>query len=58
MNFVQVQEITMPDIVGYITKLIANYCYKALGHTVLEPTGVNVCMVLYQPLEDCALVSL
>ena len=28
MNFVLVQEITMPENVRYITELIANYCYK------------------------------
>ena len=37
----------MPENVGYITELIANYCYNGLGHTVLGPTGVNLCMVLY-----------
>ena len=47
MNSVQVQEITMLKNVAYITELIADYCYKALGHTVLGPTGVNLCMVLY-----------
>ena len=36
----------MSESVGYITELIANYCYKALCHTVLGPTGVNWCMVL------------
>ena len=47
MSFVQVQEITMPENVGYNPELIANYCYKGLGHTVLGPTGVNLCVVLY-----------
>ena len=37
----------MPANIGYITELIANYCNKALGHTALGPTGVNLCMVLY-----------
>ena len=36
----------MPENVGLVTELIANYCYKALGLTVLRPTGVNLCMVL------------
>ena len=47
MNFVQVQEITMLENVGYSTELIANYSYKGLGNTVLGPTGVNLCMVVY-----------
>ena len=37
----------MPENVGYITELIANYCYKALCHTVLGPNGVNLCMAVY-----------
>ena len=57
INFVQVQ-ITMPENVAYITELIADYFYKALGRTVLGPTGVNLCMVLYLTLEECVLVLL
>ena len=34
----------MPEIVGYITELIANYCYKGLCHTVLGLNGVNLFM--------------
>ena len=41
MNFVQVQEIIMPENVGYITELIADYYNKGLSHNVLGPTGVN-----------------
>ena len=40
--FVQNQEATMHENVGYITKLIANYCVKGLSHYVLRPTGVNL----------------
>ena len=32
----------MPENVGCITELIANYCYKGLSHNVLGPAGVNV----------------
>ena len=32
----------MHEKVGYIIKLIANYCYKGLSHNVLRPTGVNL----------------
>ena len=42
MTFVQNQETTMPENVGYIAELIANYCYKGLSHNVLGPTGVNL----------------
>ena len=38
--------------VGYITELIVNYSYKALRHTVLGPTGVNLCMVLYLTIRE------
>ena len=31
MNFVQVQEITMPEKVRYITQLIEDYCTKVLA---------------------------
>ena len=34
----------MPENVGCITELIANYCYKGLSHTVLEPNGVPLLM--------------
>ena len=44
MAFVQNQEITMPEYVGYIIKLTASYFYKGLNYTVLGPTGVNWCM--------------
>ena len=37
----------MPENVGYVAELIANYCYKGLCHTISGPTGVNLCMVLY-----------
>ena len=30
--------------IGYITKVIANYRYKGLGHNVMGPTGVNLFM--------------
>ena len=44
MTFVQKQDITMPEIVGYVAELIANYCYKGLSDTVLGPNGANLCM--------------
>ena len=44
MTFVQNQEITIPKNVGYITELIANYCYKGLRHNKLGPTSVNLFM--------------
>ena len=51
MNFLQIQQITMPENVGYImipTELIADYCDKSLGHTVFGANWcVNLCMVLY-----------
>ena len=31
----------MHENVEYITKVIANYCYKGFIHNVLGPTGVN-----------------
>ena len=34
----------MPENVGYITELIANYCYKGASHTVLWPADVNLFM--------------
>ena len=45
MTFVQNQEITMTENVGYTTELItAQYKdYKGLNHT-MSPAGVNVCM--------------
>ena len=42
MTFVQNQEIAVPENVGYITELIANYCYKGPSHNILGPTGVNL----------------
>ena len=45
--------------VAYITELIVDYCYKALGHTVLGPTGVNQCMVLsltFRGMYSCIVV--
>ena len=50
----------MPVNVGYVTELIANYCYKAVCRTVLGPTGVNLCMVLYlthRGLRSCIVVK-
>ena len=44
MTFIQNQEITTPENVGYITELTANYCYKGLSHNALGPTGVNLFM--------------
>ena len=35
MAFDQNKEITMPENVGHIAELNANYCYKGLSHTVL-----------------------
>ena len=32
----------MHENVGYITELIANYCYKGFSNNVLGPTGVNL----------------
>ena len=32
MTFVQTQKITMLENVGYITELIAYYCYKGPSH--------------------------
>ena len=32
----------MPENVGYITELIASYCYKHLIHAVLGPAEVNL----------------
>ena len=44
MAFDQNKEITMPENVGHIAELNANYCYKGLSHTVLGPNGVNLFM--------------
>ena len=60
MNIVQVQEITMSENVWHITELIAIYCCKGLSHTVLGPTGVNLCMVLYgilRGMRSCVVVK-
>ena len=58
MTFVQNQEITMPEILGYFTELIAGYCYKCLSHTVLGPAGVNLCMSCsLLAFRECALVN-
>ena len=40
MNFVHIQQITIPENVGYVTELIACYCYKGLGNIIL---GANWC---------------
>ena len=34
----------MPENVGYITELIASYCYKGISRNVLKPTGANLSM--------------
>ena len=34
----------MPESVGYITELIADYCYKGLSHTVSGPNAVLLFM--------------
>ena len=34
MTFLQNQEITIPEKVGFITELIADYCYRGLSHIV------------------------
>ena len=47
MTFHQIQEIIVPEIVGYITELTADDCYMDLCRIVLGLTGVNLCMVLY-----------
>ena len=47
MNFVQIQQITMPENVGCITELIAGYCYKGLGHTGV---GANWCEFVHGSL--------
>ena len=44
MTFVQNQDVTMPEIVRYITEAIANDCFMGLGHIVLGPNGVNLFM--------------
>ena len=44
MIFVQNQEITMPENVGYVPELIASYRYKGLSQTVMGPTRANLCM--------------
>ena len=44
MIFVQNQEITMPENVGYVPELIASFCYKGLSQTVMGPTRANLCM--------------
>ena len=41
MTLVQSQEVTVHENVEYITKVIANYCYKGFSRNVLRPTGVN-----------------
>ena len=43
------QQITVPENVGYITELIADHCYnyKGLGHTV---SGANWCEFLHGSL--------
>ena len=58
MTFVQNQEIIMPENVGYITELIANYCYKSQPHCI----GASWCEfvhVLFStlPIEECAHVN-
>ena len=41
----------MPESIGYITELIADYCYKGLSHNVLGSAGVNLfTSVLYLTL--------
>ena len=37
----------MPENVGYITELIANYCYKGLGYTDL---GASQCEFVHGSL--------
>ena len=44
MNFVQIQEITMPENVWYITQLVTDYFTKGLGHIVL---GTNWCELVH-----------
>ena len=34
----------MPESVGYITELTANYCYKGLSHNIWGSTGMNLFM--------------
>ena len=34
----------MPDTVGFVTELIANYCDKGLSHRVSRPSGLNLFM--------------
>ena len=59
MNFVQVQEITMPENVGYITELIADFYYRGLGHTISGDNWGEFVHVLFstEPSEECALVN-
>ena len=58
MTFVQNQEITMPENIGYITELIASPCYMGLSHTVFGPNGMDLlCLVLYLTLTcSCELL--
>ena len=46
MTFIQNQEITMPENVGYITELIANYCYNGLSNKE-KPTLIVFVATLY-----------
>ena len=61
MNFVQIQQITMPENVGCIIGLIAYHCYKGFGHTGFGASIVNLCMVLYLTFRgmcSCELILL
>ena len=61
LKFVRIKEIIMPENVGYISELTANYCNKGLGYTVLGPTGMSLCLVLnltFRWLRSCQLLIL
>ena len=48
----------MPENVGFITELIADYCYKCLGHTVSRVSWCEFVHVsVLKLLEECALVN-
>ena len=48
----------MPENVGYITDLIAYYCYKGHSHTIyIEANWCEIVLVSIEPLEECVFVK-
>ena len=58
MTFVQKQEITMVENVGYTNELIAYYFYKGPSHTVyFVGNWCDFVLISTGPLEECILWS-